>query len=156
MFNLDEEQTALKTLATDTYDSLYCVNSLEEEQSEQLKFIEGKNSPTTFLPLNANIGGQSKPNRSRECRYLTEEQARHTYIKVELGTIININTIKQEIDQDQELNKLDDTRGYMNPYRELIVNNAEKVDAILIQMEQWSILNNAVNYVQYDIPKELL
>ena len=30
MFNLDEEQIALKSLATDTYDSLHYVNSLEE------------------------------------------------------------------------------------------------------------------------------
>ena len=30
MFNLDEEQTTLKTLAIDTYDSLNCVRSIEE------------------------------------------------------------------------------------------------------------------------------
>ena len=30
MFNLDEEQTALKTLATDTYDGLNRINSLED------------------------------------------------------------------------------------------------------------------------------
>ena len=38
----------------------------------------------------------------------------------------------------------------ITPYRELIVNNAEKVDTILWQMEQWSILSNIVNYIQYD------
>ena len=38
----------------------------------------------------------------------------------------------------------------MNPYRELIVNNAEKVDTILSQKEQWSILHNIVNYIQYN------
>ena len=51
------------------------------------------------------------------------------YKKVDLGNIININTIKQEIDQDRELNRLDDTSGDINPYRELIVNNAEKIDS---------------------------
>ena len=45
---------------------------------------------------------------------------------------------------------MDDTNGDINPYRELIVNNAEKVDTILMQMEQWSILSNVVNYIQYD------
>ena len=30
MFNLDEGQTSLKTLATDTYDSLDKINSLED------------------------------------------------------------------------------------------------------------------------------
>ena len=38
----------------------------------------------------------------------------------------------------------------MNPYRALIVHNAEKVDTILSQMEQWSILSKVVNFVQYD------
>ena len=42
--------------------------------------------------------------------------------------------LKQEIDQDQELNRLYDTSWDVNPYRELIVNNAEKVDTILSQM----------------------
>ena len=38
----------------------------------------------------------------------------------------------------------------MNPYRELIVNNAEKIETILTQMEQWSILSHMLNYIQYD------
>ena len=79
-----------------------------------------------------------------------EDQARHIYKKIELGKIINVATIKQEIDQDQELDGLDDTSGDINPYRQLIVNNAEKVDTILSQMEQWSILSNVVNYIQYN------
>ena len=58
--------------------------------------------------------------------------------------------MKQEIDQDRELNRLDDTSGDINAYRELIVNNAEKVDTVLSQMEQWSILSNVFNYIQYD------
>ena len=41
------------------------------------KCIKGKNGPITFLPLTANIGGQSKPNRSRENRYITEKQAKY-------------------------------------------------------------------------------
>ena len=43
--------------------------------------------------------------------------------------------MKQEIDQDWELNKLDDTSRDINPYRELIVNNTEKVQTVLSQME---------------------
>ena len=30
------------------------------------------------------------------------------------------------------------------------MNNAEKTDTILSQMEQWSILSNVVNYIQYE------
>ena len=35
--------------------------------------------------------------------------------KVESGNIININALKQEIDQDYELSRLDDTRRDINP-----------------------------------------
>ena len=36
-----------------------------------------------------------------------------------------------------------------NPYYELVVNNAEKIEPLMTQMEQWSILNNILNYVQH-------
>ena len=36
MFYLDEDHTSLKTLATDTYDNLNCVSSVEEVRSEHL------------------------------------------------------------------------------------------------------------------------
>ena len=36
MFNLDEDQTSLKTLATDTYDNLNHIGSVEEVRSEHL------------------------------------------------------------------------------------------------------------------------
>ena len=37
-----------------------------------------------------------------------------------------------------------------NPYKDLIINNAEKVELLMTQMEQWSILSNVLNYIQYD------
>ena len=49
---------------------------------------------------------------SKENKYLTEDQARHVYKKVETGNIVNTNTLKQEI--DQELSKLDDTSRDVN------------------------------------------
>ena len=61
-----------------------------------------------------------------------------------------MDVIKQEMDQDQDLDRLDDTSGDINPYGELMINNAEKVDTILSQMEQWSILSNMANYTQYN------
>ena len=63
------------------------------------KLIEGKNCPTTFLPLNANIGGQSKPNRNTE-KIFGQKNRLDTYKTVESGNTINISTKKQEIDQD--------------------------------------------------------
>ena len=40
--------------------------------------------------------------------------------------------------------------GEMNPYKKLIVNNAEKVEPLMTQMEQWYIISNVLNYIQYD------
>ena len=45
---------------------------------------------------------------------------------------------------------MNDTGGDENPYRELIVNNAGKIETTLSQMEQWSIPSNTINYVQYN------
>ena len=44
---------------------------------------------------------------------------------------------------------MDDDTGEVNPYREFIVNNGEKIDMQKTQMEQWSILSNSLNYVQH-------
>ena len=79
-----------------------------------------------------------------------EEHARHVYKKVKSGNMININTLKQEIEQDWELSKLDNIGGDINPYRELIINNAEEIDTVLSQIKEWSILSNEVNYIHYD------
>ena len=40
--------------------------------------------------------------------------------------------------------------GETNPYRELIVSNAENIEPLMTQMEQWSILSNILNYIQHD------
>ena len=42
---------------------------------------------------------------------------------------------------------MDDNSHDENPHRELIVNNAGKIENMLFQMEQWSILRNVINYV---------
>ena len=36
-----------------------------------------------------------------------------------------------------------------NPYQELVVNNTEKIEPLMTQMEQWSILSNVLHYVQH-------
>ena len=64
--------------------------------------------------------------------------------------MINIDTIQQEIEQEEQLNRMDDTNREINPYWELIVNNAEKIEPLMTQMEQWSILSNVLNYVQHN------
>ena len=57
--------------------------------------------------------------------------------------------IQQEIEQEKQLSKIDDMNGEINPYRELTVNNAERIEPLMTQMEQWSILINIPNYVQH-------
>ena len=55
------------------------------------------------------------------------------------------------------MDRIDDDSGDENPYREFIVNNAIKEETTLPQMEQWSILSNIINYVQYNKnPKDFM
>ena len=81
---------------------------------------------------------------------MKREQANLVYKTTELGEIINTETLWQELEQERQLNRIDDTRREINPYKELIVNNAEKIEPLLAQMEQWSVLSNMLNYIQYD------
>ena len=81
---------------------------------------------------------------------MTREQANFVYKKTELGTMINTDALQQEIEHKRQLNRIDDTSGDTNPYKEVIVNNAEKTEPLLAQMEQWSILSNMLNYIQYN------
>ena len=84
------------------------------------------------------------------CRtVLTREHIRYIYKKTETGEIINTDTIEQEIEQERQLDKMDDTSRETNPYKELIVNNAEKIEPLMTQLEQWSILSNVLNCVQH-------
>ena len=55
------------------------------------------------------------------------------YQKVESGGIMNADTLHQEIEQEGELNRIDDTSRETNPYKELIVKNAEKIEPLLTQ-----------------------
>ena len=57
--------------------------------------------------------------------------------------------MKHEIEEEKQLSQMDDYSGEVNPYRELVVNNVEKIEMQKTQMEQWSILSNLLNYVQH-------
>ena len=73
----------------------------------------------------------------------------------DMGEIIKIEEVIIGIEvtigigSDVELDKIDDNSGDENLYKELIVNNVSKIENMLSQMEQWSILSNVINYVQY-------
>ena len=104
--------------------------------------MNGRVDTTTFLPLDFRTGGQNKDSCPTVGEYLTRDQAKYVYKKVETGEIINMDMIQQEIEEEKQLNRMDDRNGEINPYRELIVNNTEKTESPMTQMEQWSILSN--------------
>ena len=110
--------------------------------------MNGRNDTTRFLPLDPRIGGQTRDNQTVG-QYLTQNQTGFIYKKVETGEIINTNTIQKEIEQEKQLGKIDNTSRETKPYKELIVNNAEKIQSLMTQMEQWSILSNVLNYAQH-------
>ena len=106
------------------------------------------------MPLGGNLGGNNKgrkinknDNISKE--YLTKKQADYIYRKIELGSLIGKNTMKQEKDQDVELDKMGNNSGDRYLYRKLIVNNVGKIENTLSLMEQWAILSNVINCAQY-------
>ena len=111
--------------------------------------MNGRDDTTTFLPSDSRIGGQSRDSHPMIGQYLTRDETKYVYRKVEMGEMINTDTIQQEIVQEKQLNRMDDESGEINPYRELIVNNVEKIESPMTQMEQWSILSNILNYVQH-------
>ena len=57
--------------------------------------------------------------------------------------------MKHEIEQEKQVSQMEDDSGEVNSYRELVVNNAEKIEIQKTQMEQCSILSNLLNYVQH-------
>ena len=58
---------------------------------------------------------------------MTPWQTNFVYKKVELGSLINKNAIKEELDADAELDRMDDNSGDENPYKELIMHARWKV-----------------------------
>ena len=97
--------------------------------------MNGRDGTTTFLPLDSKISGQINYKRLSTGQFLTREQASYIYKKTESGEIIKIGTIQQEIEQEQ-LNNIDDTSGDTKPYKELTINNVEKLEQLMIQVEQ--------------------
>ena len=76
--------------------------------------MNSRNGPTTFLPLNSKIGVQINNNRPSRGQFLTREQTRYIYKKTDLSERINMETI-QELEQETQLDKIDDTNGETSP-----------------------------------------
>ena len=67
------------------------------------------------MPLNTKMGRPAIYIKDKEAICLTNDEASHIYKKVELESIINIDTIKQEIEGDKiDNNNLKEDE--INPY----------------------------------------
>ena len=58
--------------------------------------MNGKDDTTTFLLLDSRVGGQNKKSLTVG-QYLTRDQTRYIYKKVEMEEVINMDRIQQEI-----------------------------------------------------------
>ena len=86
------------------------------------------------MPFCQKLGGNDKKegsvrNNSRDRNCLTPKQTKYIHKKVELSSLINKGTIKEEINSDVELYKIDTCSGDENPYKELIGNNVSKIES---------------------------
>ena len=79
---------------------------------------------------------------------LAEDQARHVYKKVEIDKIINIETMKQEIEDDKMIrNKLNEEDTIeANPYQTVILNKVYKDDIKTEQMIHLIMLSDLIKY----------
>ena len=68
-------------------------------------------------------GGPVKYVQDKENICLTMEQAGHKCKKVELEGIVNINTLKQEIEEEKLSKNNIDHEEEVNPYHNIIINN---------------------------------
>ena len=98
------------------------------------KLVKGKNATTTFLPQTKK-GGQVRfsnrityiPDREKKC--LTDDQTRHLYKMVETDKIINIETMKEEIEENKVTRdrlKEEEDNNEVNLYQIAILNNASR------------------------------
>ena len=107
------------------------------------KLVKDKDSTTSFLPIESKTGGKIIYVKNKEAMCLSEKQANYIYKKVEEGKIINITTMKNDIEQD--LDREDD-----NPYKRVSLNKVYKEEDKTLQIKNWSIFSANVRYVQHD------
>ena len=81
---------------------------------------------------------------------MTEDQARHVYKMVETNKIINIETMKQGLEDNKvtrnRLREENDTES--NPYQMAILNKVSRDDIKTEQMIHWSNLSDLIKYTE--------
>ena len=90
---------------------------------------------------------------------LIEDQARHVYKMVEMDTIISIETMKQEIEDDKMTrNRLTEEGEHIeaNPYQMAILDRVSREDIKTEQMIQWSILSDLITYIDGSLCSDMI
>ena len=82
--------------------------------------MNGRDDTTTFLPLDSRIGGQTRDSPTVG-QYLTRHQTKYIHKKVETGEMINTDPIQQEIEQEKQLGRIDDTSRETNHTKNLLL-----------------------------------
>ena len=78
--------------------------------------MNDRNGTTSLLPPDSKIGGQGGNDKPSVGQFLTREQTNYIYKKIETGEMINMVMIQQEMEQEEQLSKIDDTSAETNPY----------------------------------------
>ena len=88
--------------------------------------------------------------KDREDICLTSDQPRSIYKKVEMDSLVNVEAIKQEKEEDRLDNNNDNEAD--NLYQNIIINDFDRinVNVNISKIEQSSVLSNVINYVQYN------
>ena len=76
--------------------------------------MNGRDGTITFLPLDSRIGGQTRDSPTVG-QYLTRDQTRYIYKKVETREMINTDMRQQDIEQEKQLGRIDETSRETNP-----------------------------------------
>ena len=101
------------------------------------------------MQINCKIGGTFTNIRNYDDRYLTEDQVKYVYKKVNACKEINTETMKQEMEQEKSIKtEIDDSCE--NTYQKVILNKVNKKGKVSTQMGDWSILSDHVKYVKHD------
>ena len=97
------------------------------------KLLKGKNGTTPFLTLNSKKGGSVRYFKGRKVISLMEEQMRYISKKVESGSEINVDTMKQEIDNENVTANKTEEEG-INPYQKVVLNTVYEDEIKTVQM----------------------
>ena len=113
MLNLGNEQLITLPMSN-TQAELSRVSSEENLRVNHLNLWKVGMAPLHFYLSAPKIGGLINDKKPSIGQYLTREQAIFAYKNTELGKMINTETQQQELENEWQLNKIDDTSGDTN------------------------------------------